>query len=44
MHKSACQLINFIIQEADEEVAVCEMTGVVGQLSIVYPGSQVVVL
>ena len=26
-----CQLINFIIQEADEEVAVCEMTRMVRQ-------------
>jgi len=39
-----CRLIHFIIQEADEEVTVCEMTGMVGQLSVVYPGSQVVVL
>jgi len=36
INAEVCQLINFIIQEADEEVAVCEMTGMVGQLSIVY--------
>jgi len=39
-----CYLVNIIIQKAGKEVRVCEVTQVVGQLSIVCSRSQVVVL
>ena len=39
-----CYLVNIIIQKAGKEVRVCELTRVVGQLSIVCSRSQVVVL
>jgi len=39
-----CYLVNIIIQKAGKEVRVCEVTRVVGQLSIVCSRSQVVVL
>jgi len=38
-----CYLVNIIIQKAGKEV-VCEVTQVVGQLSIVCSRSQVIVL
>ena len=39
-----CYLVNIIIQKAGKEVRVCEVTGVVGQVSTVCSRSQVVVL
>ena len=39
-----CYLVNIIIQKAGKEVTVCEVTRVVGQLSVVCSRSQVVVL
>jgi len=37
-----CYVVNIIIQQAGKEVRVCEVTRVVGQLSIVCSRSQVV--
>ena len=37
-----CYLVNIIIQQAGKEVRVCEVTRVVGQLSIVCSRSQVI--